>query len=156
MLSNDITNCLSHGLDYGLVPRKVDNMNIISDIENVFHWVTDISQHHKNLVSELNKKDTVIGSDVRVLNSKELTLTSSLRCITDSFPHQVYRFGQLQNRINTEQKKYRHLLKNLKQNKSIIVTHPDKGREFVLLNKAEYLSKMYTILNDSTKFTFRS
>ncbi|CAF1416294.1 unnamed protein product, partial [Rotaria sordida] len=156
ILSHDETNCLAHGLDYGLVPKKTDDMNIVSNIENFFHRITDISQHHKKLMSEVTDKDTVDGSDVRVLDSKEMTLASSFRSITDSFRHQAYRFAQLQNRINTEQQKYRHVLKNLKQDKSIVVTRPDKSRGVVLLDKVDYVSKMHTILSDSTKFSFLS
>ncbi|CAF3279221.1 unnamed protein product [Rotaria sp. Silwood2] len=156
ILSNDETDCLAHGLDYGLVPKNTDDMNIVSNIENFFHRITDISQHHKKLMSEVNDKDTVDGADVRVLNSKEMTLASSFRSITDSFRHQVYRFAQLHNRINTEQQKCRNVLKNLKEDKSIVVTRPDKGRGVVLLDKVDYLSKMHTILNDSTKFSFLS
>ncbi|CAF4754150.1 unnamed protein product [Rotaria sp. Silwood2] len=66
-------------------------MNIVSNIENFFHRITDISQHHKKIMSEVNDKDAVDGSDV--LDSKEITLASNFRSITDSFRHQSYRFG---------------------------------------------------------------
>ncbi|CAF1487170.1 unnamed protein product [Rotaria sp. Silwood1] len=138
ILSHDETDCLAHGLDYGLVPKKTDDMNIVSNIENFFHRITDISQHHKMLMSEVTNKDTVDGSDVRVLDSKEMTLASSFRSITDSFRHQAYRFAQLQNRINTEQQKYRHVLKNLKEDKSIVVTRPDKGKGFTIRQERRY------------------
>ncbi|CAF3796416.1 unnamed protein product [Rotaria socialis] len=152
ILSNEEVECLAHGLNYGLIPRKVDDINIISNIENFFHRVTDISQHHKKLFSELKEKNTIVDSDVRVITSKELTLANSLRSITDSFRSHAYHFGQIQNRINAEQQKYRNILGKLKQDKSIIVIRPDKGRGIVLLNKGEYLSKIHVILNDSSKF----
>ncbi|CAF1216804.1 unnamed protein product, partial [Rotaria sordida] len=104
ILSNDENDYLAHGLDYGLVPKNTDDMNIVSNIENFFHWITNVSQHHKSLMSEVNDKDTVDGSDVCVLNSKEMTLASSFRSIADSFRHQAYRFAQLQNRINLNSK----------------------------------------------------
>ena len=152
VLSNEEIDCLAHGLDFGLIPKNVDDMNIISNIENFFHRVTDISQHHKKLISELNDKDTIIDADVRVLNTKELTLASSLRSITDSFRSQASRLGEKQNRIMSEQQNYRKILINLKKDKSIIVTRPDKGRGIVILNKVDYLSKIHIILNDSSKF----
>ncbi|CAF4308954.1 unnamed protein product, partial [Rotaria sp. Silwood2] len=155
-LSHDETECLAHGLDYGLVPKNIDDMNIVSNIENFFQRITDISQHHRKMMSEVSDKDTVDGSDVRILDSKEMTLASNFRSITDSFRRQSYHFAQLQNRINTEQRKYRRLLQNLKNDKSIVVTRPDKGRGVVLLDKADYLSKMHSILNDITKFSFLS
>jgi hypothetical protein len=152
VLTNEEIDCLAHGLDYGLIPKKVDDMNIITNIENFFHRITDISQHHKKLFCELRDRNTVIDSDIRVLSSNEMTLASSLRSITDSFRFQAYRSGQSRNAISTEQEIYRHLLKKLKEDTSIIITRPDKGRGIVLLNKTDYLSKMQVILNDSTKF----
>ncbi|CAF1313934.1 unnamed protein product [Rotaria sordida] len=104
ILSNDENDYLAHGLDYGLVPKNTDDMNIVSNVENFFHWITNVSQHHKSLMSEVNDKDTVDGSDVCILNSKEMTLASSFRSITDSFRHQAYCFAQLQNRINLNSK----------------------------------------------------
>lgn len=43
-------------------------------------------------------------------------------------------------------------LKSLKADKDIIITRPDKGRGTVILNKSEYISKVESILNDTTKF----
>ena len=43
-------------------------------------------------------------------------------------------------------------LQNLKQNKSIIVSRLHKGNGVVIMNKSSYLSKIYDILSDSTKF----
>ncbi|CAF4725681.1 unnamed protein product, partial [Rotaria sp. Silwood1] len=155
-LSHDETECLAHGLDYGLVPKNIQDMNIVSNIENFFQRITDISQHHKKMMSEVSEKDIVVGSDVRILDSKEMTLASNFRSITDSFRRQAYRFAQLQKRINIEQQKYHRLLQNLKNDKSILVTRPDKGRGVVLLDKVDYLSKIHSILNDTTKFSFLS
>ncbi|CAF3007455.1 unnamed protein product [Rotaria sp. Silwood2] len=68
-------------------------MNIVSNIENFFHRITDNFQHHKKIMSEVNGKDAVDGSDIRVLDSKEMTLASNFRSITDLFRHQAYRFA---------------------------------------------------------------
>ena len=45
------------------------------------------------------------------------------------------------------------LLKELKSDSTIIITRPDKGRGVVLLDKSTYISKMNTILSDTSKFT---
>lgn len=103
-------------------------------------------------MSELKEKKTVIGSDVRILSAKEMTLASNLRSMTDSFRYKANRFCQQQCRINSGQEKYRSILKNLREDESIIVTRFDKGKGIVLMNKDDYLLKMYTIINDSTKF----
>ena len=44
------------------------------------------------------------------------------------------------------------ILNNLKDDTSIIITRPDKGRGVVILNKVDYITKMKSILSDRTKF----
>jgi hypothetical protein len=153
ILSNDEIDCLANGLDYGLVPKRFDEMSAVGNVEQFFHRVTDIFQHHKKLMADLRDKDKVISNDIRVLNTKEMTLASNLRSLTDTFQHQANRYRQKQYLSRGEQRQYYQLLKSLKQDKSIIVTRPDKGRGIVLMNKSDYLSKMHAILNDSTKFS---
>ena len=43
-------------------------------------------------------------------------------------------------------------LRELRTNKNIIITRPDKENGTVLMNKADYISKMMEILGDKTKF----
>ena len=43
-------------------------------------------------------------------------------------------------------------LKNLKKDKNIVITRPDKGNGVVILNKIDYINKTELILNDKTKF----
>ena len=43
-------------------------------------------------------------------------------------------------------------LRELRTSKNIIITRPDKGNGTVLMNKADYVSKMMEILGDKTKF----
>ena len=44
------------------------------------------------------------------------------------------------------------LLKNLGQDKNVVICSPDKGRGVVILDKEQYLAKMNDIVSDSTKF----
>ena len=44
------------------------------------------------------------------------------------------------------------ILRNLGQNKDLIITKPDKGRRAVILDKTDYVSKMNSILSDTDKF----
>ncbi|CAF3195184.1 unnamed protein product [Rotaria socialis] len=153
ILSNDEIDCLANGLDYGLVPKRFDEMNAVGNIEQFFHRVTDIYQHHKKFMKDLRDNDKIIPNDIRVLNTNEMTLASHLRSLTDTFRHQADRYRQKQYQIRGEQKQYYKLLKLLKQDNSIVVTRPDKGRGIVLMNKSDYLSKMHAILSDSAKFS---
>ena len=152
VLSNEETDCLANGLEFGLLPRRVDDMNVISNIEQFFHHITNIYQHHKPLMDELEEKNKAAARDIRILTEKEMTLASNLRSITDTFRRQANRFRQQQYKFSPEHQQYRSLLKQLKDDPSIIITRPDKGRGAVLMNKNEYLLKMYEIINDSSKF----
>ncbi|CAF1444218.1 unnamed protein product [Adineta steineri] len=87
ILSDDEIGCLANGLDYGLVPKRFDEMSAVGNIEQFFHRVTDIFQHHKKLMADLKDKDPVISNDIRVLSTKEMTLASHLRSLTDTFQH---------------------------------------------------------------------
>ena len=152
VLSSVEIECLAHGLDYSLLPRRFDDFSTAGNVEQFFHRVTDIFQQHKKLMSELKEKDTVISNDIRILSTKEMTLASNLRTLTDGFRFQANQYQKKQNTVDVEQKKYHHILKHLKDDKSIIITRPDKGRGVVIMDKNDYISKMNTILKDSKKF----
>ena len=49
-------------------------------------------------------------------------------------------------------KEHMKALRELRENKDIVITRPDKGSGTVLLNKADYVSKMMAILGDKSKF----
>ncbi|XP_069984653.1 uncharacterized protein [Penaeus vannamei] len=51
---------------------------------------------------------------------------------------------------HTEQ--YANVLQNLKDDDSIVITRPDKGKGIVILNKTDYCNKISNILADSSKF----
>ena len=44
------------------------------------------------------------------------------------------------------------ILKNLRNNKDIIITKPDKGAGVVILNKNDYIKMSHEIINDKAKF----
>ena len=155
VLSDDEITCLAHGLDYNLVPQRFDDMSAIGNIEQFFHRVTDIFQHHKELLKDVQDRAIIKSNDIRVLSAKEMTLASNLRSLSDSFRHQAIRYRKRQSLMRVEQSHYHHLLKDLKKDKSIIVTRPDKGRGVVVMDKNDYISKMNVILSDRTKFTPR-
>ena len=50
------------------------------------------------------------------------------------------------------QREHRQVLKDLRRNKNLVITRPDKGKATVILQKDDYVQKMLSILNDSTKF----
>ena len=151
-LSDEEIQCLAHGLDYGLVPKDIDDLSVLSNAENYFQRVTDVYAEQKKFLSGEQYENDAAKLGVRVLNGNELSLAYKLRSITDSFRTRAYRFSQTQNRINDQQKHFRSVLKGLKEETSLVITRPDKGRGVVVLNKVDYLLKMENILNDQTKF----
>ncbi|CAF4292929.1 unnamed protein product, partial [Adineta steineri] len=74
ILSDDQIDCLAHGLDFGLLPKHFDNMNVAAHTERFFHNVTNIYQNQKALRDDMKKKDVTIPNGTRLLNSNELTL----------------------------------------------------------------------------------
>ncbi|CAF3533244.1 unnamed protein product [Rotaria socialis] len=156
VVSDEEIQCLANGLDYGLIPKRVDKLMIANNIEQFYHRVTDITQHYKEFTNELKEAGAgaIVKSDVRVLNSKELTLAADLRSLTQSFFHKANEFRQQNNKLDSNEKNYRAILKKLREGDSIIITRPDKSRGIVVMNRQDYVNKMLTILNDSTKFSF--
>ena len=49
-------------------------------------------------------------------------------------------------------REHRKALRDLKTQKDLVITRPDKGRATVILTKDAYISKMIEILNESSKF----
>ncbi|CAF2089499.1 unnamed protein product [Rotaria magnacalcarata] len=128
VISDEEVQCLTNGLDYGLIPEHIDRLNVASNVEQFYHRVTDIAQHHKKCMNELMEHGTIVKTDVRVLASKELTFTSDLRSLTQSFLHKVDQFREQNIKIKSKEQNYCNILKKLRGDNSIIITRPDKGR----------------------------
>ncbi|CAF4673899.1 unnamed protein product [Rotaria sp. Silwood1] len=153
VLSNEELICLANGLDYSLPPKSINSMNVASNVETFFHRITDVYQHHKKFMNEQKENEAFVESDVRVLNTKELTLASDLSSLTKSFLQRGNRCQIQKHKFDFEQQHYRKLLQKLKEDTSIIITRPDKGRGVVLMDKQDYVNKIQSILNDSSKFS---
>ena len=50
-------------------------------------------------------------------------------------------------------KEHFKIIKSLRNNPEIIITRPDKGKGVVILRRKDYIDKLTTILNDTSKFT---
>jgi len=151
-VSPDQLDVLAHGLDYSLLPKQFDTLNAVGNIEKFFHSITDIFQYQKKIMADMKEKDQVVRNDIRVLDPKQLTLAGRLHNLTESFRVQANQYQREQHQMKAEQLKYHRMLQDLRKDDSIIITRPDKGRGVVILEKADYISKMNVILNDTTKF----
>ena len=62
-------------------------------------------------------------------------------------------FYSFQPRLSPHEKVLIQSLTELKKDKNIIVSKPDKGNGIVIQNKSEYVTKMESILGDRVNFT---
>ena len=53
---------------------------------------------------------------------------------------------------STQTLKKHGILKKLRENKDIVITHPDKGNGVVIMNRKDYDKVMYDILENNSKF----
>ena len=82
-----------------------------------------------------------------------MTIGQNLPTIYDHILHKTKHCNQFMNKKQQLQFDYdMNILHNLLDNKNIIICHPDKGNAVVVLNKSDYIMKMETILNDTSKF----
>ena len=85
----------------------------------------------------------------RKLNNGENPLLRNISSIAhDSY----YTFNNQQHLIPLLPDDYFDAIKNLKNDHSIKIIRPDKGKGVVILNTTDYNSKMQNILNDTSKF----
>ena len=64
--------------------------------------------------------------------------------------HRYHRYTSKYRSILT--KKHKEALRELQNNKDIIISRPDKGSGVVIMNKSDYIDKLHSILNDCSKF----
>ena len=55
------------------------------------------------------------------------------------------------NRFSLE-KQNLQTIRQLKNNKDLVITHPEKGKGVVIMKKSDYIAKMNDVLNDKSKF----
>ena len=114
---------LSRGLKF-CVPRSQPQPNIDAEFENFFQQTTDL-----------------------VPNSEHIPqLKAELVSLSRNFSDK-HRFN------SPLSKKHLEALNNLRKNEDVVVCKPDKGNSVVVLNKADYVSKLELILNNPDKFT---
>ena len=122
VLSKDEEEILKLGLQFGFASNK---------IRFVDHYL-----HFGKFIQQLTnlKKD----------NEEFEGLTSKIKNLAQE--------GYKQKPKNNTSKVRIDVLDNLKKDKNLIITKPDKGRGVVILNKTDYINKTNEILRDDTKF----
>ena len=126
-LSTEQKEALSLGLDFAFDPTKICYKRFFAAFEKVKYKLSqlEILNRHPDSVN---------------------CFTAKLKTI--AFHH----FHSFRPKISDHYKKLKSTLLELSKDKSIVVTKPDKGRRVVLLNRTDYVEKMYEILNNKDNF----
>ena len=125
-LTDSDKSLLCKGLDFALIPKKLEYSNYLVDFELFYRDVVNFATSY--LDHELIK-----------CKIKDIALTSF-----KSFK----RISQ-ENNLSSEELQS---LKKLNENKEIVIQKSDKGKSVVILNKDVYTSRVKTLLSDHTKF----
>ncbi|XP_069983746.1 uncharacterized protein [Penaeus vannamei] len=125
-LSEEQKDILSHGLDYCLPPTKVS-----------FH---KFFLYFEKLCNNLKNCD--------IYNNTFNNITSNISTIANNTFKKFSRQGKQSN----DAENFTSPLQTLKNDETITITKPDKGRGVVILNKQDYHQKLLSILDDHSKF----
>ena len=119
---------LSFGLNFSLPVTKVNREEVITAFE-MFH--SQMKRH------------------VPLSNAEEKIFKTSLGSLAHG-----YTTSKVDINPFVPVKNIRRSLAQLKRNDTILITKPDKGSGTVILDKEEYLEKMMTIVQDTSKFEY--
>ena len=130
-LSPDEKNILAHGPNFALPKHSINFID---------HYLG-----FEKLLCTLKPKPLPLESN---LNWKEFSQ------YVISLAHSSFRdFTDLRHTIPKLPPAEMKALKDLREDDSITICRPDKGKGIVIMDKQDYISKVEAILNDSTKFT---
>ena len=127
-LNSDETEALSHGLKFGLPPKKLNYCKFFLPFEKLYADLKNCPIYNNNSGDGLN----------RICNSVKNVAFETFYTYS---PTKNENYNRI---INS--------LKSLSEDQNIVIIKPDKGNGVVILDKADYHSKMHSILQDSSKF----
>ena len=128
VLSKDEKDVLSLGLDFGLVPRKINFVKYFLSFEKLCCSLKNCALYGNETLDSIFNRISVIARDAYRISCRN-------------------KEGETPSNINNI-----NVLSNLKQDNNIIIMRPDKGRGVVLMDRQDYKQKVYNILADATKF----
>ena len=121
-LSDTERDLLKYGLSYAIPPRSINKADIFTTFEKL-NWY---------LCTEL----------------KNIEDTEKLRAQLPQLANSYYS----KYKPSIQMLKKHGILKKLRENKNIVITHPDKGTGVVIMNRKHYDKAMYDILENNSKF----
>ena len=127
---NDIEKkVLSRGLRFGIRPDKLNYCHILTPIKNLA-----LKLKRQPLSDDYNFELDYIKTRL-----KAMAYSCYYSYTPESLPLNISKVELL-------------ALKNLSRNKETVVLRPDKANGVVILNRADYVSKIESLLEDATKF----
>ena len=121
-LTEDETDILMNGLKYSIAPLTLNKTEILTTFEKIYGVMAN---------------DVKNSSNVDSLKVQLSYLANTYYC----------KYKPTKSTL-----KKHSILKKLKNNNEIIITHPDKGEGVVILNKIDYSKMIYDIISDNSKF----
>ena len=121
-ISDTERDLLKHGLLYAVPPRSINKADIFTTFERL-NWY---------LCTEL----------------KNIEDTEKLRAQLPQLANSYYS----KYKPSIQMLKKHGILKKLRENKNIVITHPDKGTGVVIMNRKHYDKAMYDILENNSTF----
>jgi Reverse transcriptase (RNA-dependent DNA polymerase) len=127
-------------------PEKLDQPQFVCNMKYFYARLLNVRTAYRHY--EQKSATEVVRHQ---LTSLQLSAASELCETANSFrkvaPSELKKIG-------VEHRKTFSTLRSLAKNKSIIITRPDKGRGVVIMDRADYIQKMNTILDDISAFSF--
>ena len=124
-LTNIQKDILSRGPHFG-IPKSTKGEEVLCEFEMFYRRLSQFEPHSQ---------------------------TAAIQC-RSSLEALALEYANKENDLRAFSLEREHLkaLDDLKKNDDIVITRPDKGRATVVMSRADYISKMMTILNEETKF----
>ena len=144
VLTDEERAALANGLHHVYPSEQFDQAQFICNIEYFYARLLNVRTAYQHY--ERRSADVVVRHE---LTSTQLHAASQLRSMANT----VRRTAQLEmKRVGKDHRRTFEVLRSLANDRSIVITRPDKGRGVVILDRAEYLTKMYAILDDAQSF----
>ena len=121
-LTDEEMNILRYGLKHSIEPSFMNKMNILSTFDFI-HWTMS--------------KDLKDQKDTGEVKAKISYLVNTY----------VNSYKPTKNALRKHK-----ILKKLRNNNNILITKPDKGDGVIIVDRVYYMSSMYEIVNDMSKF----
>ena len=125
-LSKKEKSLLCKGLNFAIPPDKLEYSDYLLPFELLYHDIKDLDMP--------NEKPNFLKAKI-----KDCALSS-------------FKLYNEKGSVSSLNKDEINALKELSKNKDLIIQKSRKGNSIVLVNKSDYIDKMYNILSDSKKF----